>query len=401
MNYTQEKYHNLKHLTHKISLILSISNTKIMLSLKKYITSPFSLIIIIGLLLRAIIIYTYTIPIFTPDSYSYKELASYIINGKLLSYPGWRTPGYPMLLFITLGKYYIIEVILQIILSIVSTFFIYDILRRYSLKLAFVISLFFFTLMKVAFYEFSIITESTTLFTLLLSVWLIEKADIINKSVSYKKIIIISLALTFCFLIRPMFIYIAPILVFFMIFNIKRGHYRNDLSKILVLLTLPFSAYFGWSTLNYHNNDWFTVTVYAGVNLSQTTVGFFSKAPDKYQVIREIYQKHIDNSKKILDGNLDFTDKPYYQAFKNLAENNDFETIEGNSIWRAYSELKDNTKMSDIQLSHKLYNISKELIINNPKEYLIQVAESWMMFWKNKDLPIKDEQSKNLYLSYI
>ncbi len=98
---------------------------KTLLILKKNNYLPLGLIIITGLLLRVIIIFAYSIPVFYPDSYSYRELASYIAKGKLLTYPGWRTPGYPLLLFITFGKYYIVEVILQILLSIASTYFIY------------------------------------------------------------------------------------------------------------------------------------------------------------------------------------------------------------------------------------------------------------------------------------
>ncbi|WP_066632177.1 glycosyltransferase family 39 protein [Labilibacter marinus] len=356
-------------------------------NLRIYLKHPLSITLLIGLFLRAILAIAYQIPVFEPDSHAYRELASYIIKGKLLQYDGWRTPGYPLLLFTSLGRYYLIVVFIQTIMQTTSTFLLYDLLkRRLPSRYAFISTLFFYTLVKVMMYEYNILTESATLFTLTLSIWIIIRYELILLKSGLKFYLITSLILTFCFLIRPMFIYIPPILALFMAFNIKKKKLGIHIKKVLVILIFPFIAYFSWCSLNLINNNWFTVTTYSGINLAQTTVKFFHLPKGEHDDISSIYQKHIDDSFEIYKNQQENSN-----SFLTVKKNMDFESIEALSIWRAYDELIEQTQLTGPELSHLLHKISKKLIIHNPKEYLQQVAQSWYLFWTHRDIPIKNE----------
>ena len=355
----------------------------------------FAAVIFFGVLFRAILIWAYKIPVFAPDSSAYIELASHIVKGKILEYPGWRTPGYPLLLLITFGKFYIVEIFIQFIFDILVSYVLFDLIQKVSPGISVIVSFFYFTLVKVVLYEFNILTETATIFILTLTIWLTVRFEVVKIKASYKIILYTSLAITFCFLVRPMFIYVSPVLAFFMAFNVKKELFKVHLAKIMIVLFLPFSAYLGWNTLNYINHNWFTVTTFSGINLSQATVKFFHKAGEEHKLIRDIYQKHIDDSKAILDGTFVYQNKENDKAFQRMALNKDFEAIEALSIWRAYEELLDSTKLTGPQLSHQLSIISKELILKYPELYYKQVIETWVSFWDHADIPINREYTKD------
>ncbi len=347
------------------------------------------LIIILGLLIRGFLIFTYKFPVFTPDSYSYIELARFIVENKFNLYQGWRTPGYPLLLFISVGKFYEVVVGMQILMDIVVTYLIYDLIKVYSKKVAYFSSIFFFTLLKPVFYDLNIITETSTLFFVTLIFWTINKIEIIQNKANHRQVLWLAAMLTFCFLLRPMFIFMTPVLAFFMICNLKRKNIKRNIAKVLIVIIFPFSAYFGWSYINYLNNNWFTVTTYSGINLAQRTLPFFNKAPDDYKLIKDIYQKHIDDSDKIMNGKFIFTSNEEKEIFERLRKGPNKNIIESLSIWRAYNELLLKTSLSGPELSKLLQRISLDLIKEYPIEYLKGVTVSWFYFWKHNDYPIK------------
>ncbi len=358
-------------------------------------------IVVLGLIIRCFLMFSYNFPVFTPDSYSYIELARFIVENKLNLYQGWRTPGYPLLLFFSVGRFYEIVVGMQVFMDIVVTYFIYDLIKVYSKNVAFFSSIFFFTLLKPVFYELNIITETSTLFFVTLIFWTIVKTKIIFNKANYNQVIWLASLLTFCFLIRPMFIFMAPILAFFMICNLKRKRIKQNIAKVLIIIIFPFSAYFGWSYINYLNNNWFTVTTYSGINLAQRTVRFFYKAPDKYKIIKDIYQKHIDESGLIIKGDLSLTNSNDKEIYSRLIYNPNKNIIEAFSIWRAYEELLKETLLTGPELSKKLYHISKGLILNHPLDYLEGVISSWFYFWLSNDYPINKKYFINEYSSKI
>jgi len=352
-------------------------------------------ILVLGAITRLILLFNYEVPSFAPDSNSYKELASFLSKGTLVDYPGWRTPGYPLLLFASLGKYYGIVIAIQSLMNIATTYLVYDLIRIRRPRIALVASLLFYTLMRTVFYEFFIVTETTTTFLLTLIVWYISKHQIIEIKSSYKQTIILSLLLCAIFLVRPMFVYICVILAFFMSFHLSRKKLYPGIKKILIILILPLTFYFGWNTLNYINNDWFTTTSYAGITKAQCAMTFFDKVPDEHAVIRDIYLKHINETENIKRGIFNYQDKYNIKSFQRMQENGAYESIESLSIWRAYRELIEATGLNGVELSRELNEICTELIKNNPGAYFHQVWRGWLGFWKNNDIPINYKLAKN------
>jgi len=316
---------------------------------------PFLTIMLMGILLRIIIIFLYNYPSFCPDSGGYIELAKKITTGTLFGYNGLRTPGYPLLILL-MGSNYKLVVGLQILMDALSCYFIYDIIKKYNPLVALLASLYFFTLVNVIMFSLAILTESATQFFLIFAIWLIERYQIYKLAASYLASALVAFLLMVLFFVRPMFIYVTPILAFFMLFYLKRGNIAKASGKILLILTLPFFSYFGWNYLNYLNNGWFTPTTFLGINLSQNSVSFFDDVPDEHHEIRDIYIKYREKARKT-DGN------------------------EAVAIWRAHDELIEKTQLSDVELSHKLAIICKPLIKSHPKEYGIQVVKNWSLFW--------------------
>jgi len=316
---------------------------------------PFLTILFLGLLLRTIIMLLYNYPSFCPDSAGYIELAKKITTGTLLGYNGLRTPGYPLLILL-MGSNYKLVVGLQILMDALSCYFIYDIIKKYNPLVALLSSLYFFTLVNVIMFSLAILTESATQFFLIFLIWLVERFQVYKLAPSYLINALAAFLLMVLFFVRPMFIYVTPILAFFMLFYLKRGNITKGYGKILLILTLPFLTYFGWNYLNYINNGWFTPTTFLGINLAQNSVSFFQYVPDEHQEIREIYIKYREKAKKT-DGN------------------------EAAAIWRAHDELIEKTQLSEVELSRKLAEICKPLIKSHPKEYGIQVVKNWSLFW--------------------
>ncbi len=330
-----------------------------------------------------------------PDSNTYKELASYIGHLSLKDYPGWRTPGYPLLLMTSGGRFYGIVIFIQFLFDIATTWLVYDLIRHWSKRIAWLAAFLFFTLAKGMFYEFGILTETTTLFLTTLIIWLINHYNIICNQVSIKITLLISILLGIVFLVRPMFIYLTPVLAVFMIFNLKKRQLKTQLIKVFIILIFPFSLYFGWQTLNYINNDWFTITTYSGITKAQCTMYFFDKAPDEYKSIRDIYVKHINEIDNIKNGIFNYSENYNLKAFKRMQQNGAFESIESLTIWRAINEMESSTGLTRVQLSQELNIICNDLIKQYPSEYFKQVWKGWLPFWKNNDLPINLNLAKH------
>jgi hypothetical protein len=356
--------------------------------------SPFFRVALAGITLRVILLFLYNAPTWFPDSSGYRSLAAAIANMNLENYAGWRTPGYPLMILLTFGKYKLL-VFIQILMDIGTSYFGYDILRKYSQKLALIVSFFIITLLNNVFYSFSILTETSSLFLVTAVIWLITKYQVIYLKANLKITLIIAVTLMATFLVRPMFIYMSPILAVFMLFHINRRSLKTDLLKVFIILLFPFSAYFGWSTYNYVNHNWFTVSTYYGINLAQNSTSFVDEIPDEHHIIRDIYLKHIGDAHRIFDGTMIYDNQISADLYQAMIDRDDFTTIEAMSIWRAYGELQTATSLEGQDLSHELFIICKELIKNNPQAYSQQVIRNWLLFWQPQALPIRKENIIN------
>jgi hypothetical protein len=70
------------------------------------------------------------------------------------------------------------------------------------------------------------------------------------------------------------------------------------------------------------------------------------------------------------------------------------------SVWAAYDELLQKTKLAPPELSNKLGEISKKLFINHPLDYFKQIGVSWKDFWFDY-IVLKPNQISNKYVRKI
>ncbi|MEZ4797497.1 MAG: hypothetical protein R2785_10055 [Flavobacteriaceae bacterium] len=328
-------------------------------------------------LIRVITLFFYEGYSIFPDSEGYIELGNQLSTLNLNGYSGKRTPGYPILIALT-GNNLIFVKIIQIILGAISTFLLYDLVKKETKNnlWAFLTAIFATSFVHFIFFEAAILTETLTLFVLLLSFWLIRLKECLDARVSYSNLILLSALFAYLYFIRPMFIYV-PIgfALFYLVKNLK-FNYKKAIYKSLLVLIFPLIAFYSWSSLNKKNIGVFGSTYFLGINLTQTATPFFELVSDEHKEIRDIIVKHRDSIANIPD--------------KNIAM----------SIWAAYDELLKETQLTPPQLSEKLGGISTDLFKKHPELYIKQVSISWLHFWK-ESLLWNPKQIKSTFLKNI
>lgn len=345
---------------------------------------PYIYITLFGILLRCILLFVFDAPVIHGDSYGYLDLADRLKEFSLKDYEGFRTPGYPLLLSL-FSKNAVI--VIQVLMSLISSFFVYEQIKPHSRVFAILTSLFTITLLNCMSLDFAILSEVSTQFVLISSLWYVYANKLLLQPNSTKKYLILSIILATLFLTRPMYILVTPILFVFLAFQATRYNYKSYILKLLLVLALPAMAYNGWSYLNYKNHGWFTVTTFYGINLAQNCFGFIDKLPEEHKVIRDIYMAEILPQTY---ENKDVTKIEYFKQFY-FDETNDAMTI-----WRAYPNLLLHTELEASKLSMKLTSIFKHHIRNYPKEYAHQVFRSWTHFWNHYEYFKVDNTSVSL-----
>lgn len=327
------------------------------------------ILILYAILIRLVLFATYHGVTIYPDSENYIDLANYLSGFSLENYTGERTPGFPALIALANNNLQI-TVLFQLVLGVLSTYLVYDFskIKSKQINLSFWIAALYTSFFHVLFFEFSMLTEALSIFLVILSFWYIEKFQLLQKHTAIKHYIILSLILSWMYLTRPLFIYFP--LGFFLFYSVKHFKLKYILKSTLVLI-LPFISYYAWNSLNEKNIGYFTNTYYFGINLSQTATSFFDKAPEKDKLIRDIFVKHRDSI-------------AIYAPKKHPM-----------SVWYAYDELLEKTKLNAPDLSNKLGKISIDLFKEYPELYIKQVAYSWYLFWNAPGLHWNAEKLSN------
>ncbi len=326
---------------------------------------PYLFLILFGVLSRAFIAIAYSGQVSEfNDTGSYLPLAERLSTFDLKGYDGIRTPGYPFLLMIANLNFHLV-VIIQSILGIVTSLFIYDtsirILKSIRIALFNGISASFF--LHLLFYERAILTETLTLFTLTWCLWYLVKIDFFKKhkriSPSSWQLCFVGLLTTIVFLVRPMFIVIPPLITFFYLVIYKDQKLIKLITKAFIICLPATLSYQAWSSLNAYNTGYKSVTAFSGVNLAQNCVSFIEHASDEYAPLRNLYVHKRDSI---------------------IAHKGDISM----SIWAVYGELQQKEGITVYELSERLDPMNKELIKNHPWPYIKQVSISWRDFWKDE-----------------
>lgn len=311
-------------------------------------------IIAVALLVRLLVSLLYQHVTLYPDSNGYVALATRLMNFNLAGYEGERAPGYPLLLCLS-GLCDPITVVFQSLTGIFTLILIYKILLLTGVgkKLSLGVILILACYLPAVFFELAILTETLTLFVMVLIFYVFLKM-IVNQKYTFYSFLQVAVLCAFLILVKPFYVFLPFLLVVMLL--LRRGHIDKAIGKYLLLMLIPLSAFWGWSYVNKVNTGYFVPSTYYGFNLAQNCVSFAENTTPEYVEIGRIYAKHRDHR---------ISDKELAMA-----------------LWEAYPELKAKTRLPFPALSEQLYEYSIATIKKNPEAYLKQVFISWRDFWK-------------------
>lgn len=303
-------------------------------------------------------------PIISADSPKYMEIALDMEDYHFNEIPV-RTLGYPFLLnlFNSEIKPQISLYHMQLFFHFLAIFLFVVLLKNLNTHNILIYLFLFFSLIPSSVSSAAfVLTENPT--QICLSLGLFSLLYFINLKLKINKLFILWIASIFfalSALIRPtyqlLFVSISLTLILFTII------YKTD--KIKWLISILFINFFsiiiigGYSIFNYNNYNYFGLTPWLGFNLSTKTVSYIEKIPDEYENIREILIKSRNSD--LIKRNSSHTGKMY--------------------IWQTVPFLQQSTNLSLVELSKLMRKINLTLILENPLDYLVDVAQSMPIFW--------------------
>ena len=327
----------------------------------------------VALLERLLLVLFYQ-PVTYSDTPSYRRLADAVLN-HFTNYDGTRTPGYPVFLALTSTDQQ--AWLVQLALGLITTLLLFYLGWKLTDKAWFagVIGLAHTLNLGQIFFESNLLTESLTIFLLILTmagvlVWLL-----------YPKMRNLWLALllgtisAITLLVRPLFIYLpAFLLVFFWLeprLSKRLVGQAQEATERIVKIPTPYHPWQlgvaflipvvlllgGWITFIHKEFNQWSLTTMTGYHLVQHTGSFFEYVPDEYAALRDTYIKYRD---------------------AHIAQ---FGT-QTNAIWDAIPEMSRVSGYSFYGLSRVLTQISIQLIVHHPLLFVKSAITGWWMFWR-------------------
>ncbi|HBF35417.1 TPA: hypothetical protein DDW35_12720, partial [Candidatus Sumerlaeota bacterium] len=315
--------------------------------------------------LRIVLLLTYQ-PWICGDTASYLELFQVISSHSWDSFCGGRTPFYPAFLIATslIGKpnpY--IPVLLQCLLGVLNALLLYNLIRcvtgnRWQ---ALVVGLWSALYLKQAQLEMALLPECVTsfLFTLLLYVWVRLEEKRIGSIWAVLGGLLSLLVLT-----RPNNLFLLPVFgtrIFFL--------HRTEIARLIrvrwavVFCGTALVPLFAWCCFLYGTTGRFTVSNYTGIHLTHKTIDWIDQAPLQYTLERDVLRKY---SRDRVQPGIPL-DSRMWVALNELYALN------------IYKAQKSGARF--VEISSKLQQMDREMIVAHPFLYLRTVAESWGRFW--------------------
>jgi hypothetical protein len=297
------------------------------------------------------------------DSGTYLSLAEAMVEGRLDEDDGGRTPGYPALLVLAgldEHRVWALQCLSGILISLLLYLGAFHLTRSLPLSVAAGLS----HSINVGQLAFEANVASETLATLLVTASAVALLASCSGGMSRREYrtfgfvagcIAAAAALT-----RPQFVFLPGVVAFFAFLAGRRRPETRGLGDAvtwpLLCLAPGVLAVLGWSVFNYVRHDYFTLSTYMGINLTNHSIAFAEESPDRYATVAEILIRHRD-AKVRRTGR-------YTMA-----------------VWEALPELQKSTQLSKPALSKELAALSFHVLSHRPFAYLQAAASAWLDFW--------------------
>jgi len=272
---------------------------------------------------------------------------------------GDRVPVYPLLIALC-GLNPRAIWFAQSILGVAASLMIFDMAFRrtrhglFSLLVGLTCSL----IPEVLVYESLVETEVLTNFLLVVSLWLITRADGAGES-NIRYPLGLGTIVALAGLTRPLMICLVPVYYCFLVplwppaKIVQREAIKRTLSFALPVIVFIL----GWCGFNYFNHGYFTPTTRAGEHLMCQVDPYVYLAPDRFAVLRDAWlQTHLKT---------------------NLSPNEGAEDDYNATV----PEVGRQTGKTDIQVSREFASLALYLEIHHPLLCLRRVEQGWIKFW--------------------
>ena len=278
-----------------------------------------------------------------------------ISSGDFSHYSGWRTPGYPFVIYLCSNNYVCLT-LLQSVLGIIGVLFASYILHKstQSFLCTLAYGLFLSMAINIVVIDSNILTESLATFfvsSIVLLTFMVHSTALMPP---VPHVLALGLLLGILTLVRPQYIVMIPVLALYMYFR-NDSKRINRFSNLACLLTASCIPVIALLSFNYFHLGKPMLSATIGFNITNHTLPFIEsgKSADTLDIIPEMVKlrdEHWDYAQS-LDDNRAFIPRP---------------KIPGTAVERSTYYLQ----------------LSKEAIKKEPLKYLSSVATAWSRFWR-------------------
>jgi len=211
-------------------------------------------------------------PVYYPDSITYIEPAKAIGN---FWWPDFslRTPTYPLFLLLTSlnNRNYLLSTYIQVIIGALTIVVLYFLIKKFIKKEipAFIISLFLALDLQIITFQPTILTETLTIFLVLLSLLLHLR---FLKKLNLKSTLLILLVDLLLIFTKPTFVLLPTMLwlvALFYKFVLQKEDWQKAkqyFSLAMLAVAINFLAIFGYFLLNFHQSHYFGFSTVSVIN---------------------------------------------------------------------------------------------------------------------------------------
>jgi len=336
---------------------------------------PMLIVLVVACLIRVLLAITY-LPWVCGDSLTYIPLVKAIRSYNWLLYNGFRSPGYSVLLHLSIINGSIqVTIWTQLVMGIVTAMLVYatvlmaDGRKSWAMAAGLVQAL----ALPEAQLEVTLLPESFTSF--LLAIWMWVACGILVKRFGQglctwcmAGLLLASAALT-----RPNNAMLIPLAALILPLLRDDGARRGlKLARGMAILVTGCLPVLIWSWLLWGRFGMFSLSTQSGFHLTHKTLDYIELAPERYAPIRQVLMKwradHVPPNVPM-----------------------------DSRIWFAYPELNDlpifkhdkkDVAQRFAEISSELLAMNRAIILAHPIKYLAAVHQSWWRFWDTRGFSV-------------